>query len=649
MVFLIICSYIIISLEVCSLLNQLNNQITMLEVQFYILLISVIVIKLSGFGLPKTIPISKNIYQLFQLIKKNRLIFLFSIIILSIYVFQLFVSIKFPPNTSDVLYNHLSRIGYWLQQGSLKPYNGFNSIGSTYPYNNSLLMLWTVVFLRSDVFIGFSQFISALVISCTIYEFSVIFGFSKKSAVLAGLTFLTFPIVVLQATTAQNDLLVAAFASIACLLLMKFFLFGSTSRIVFSSLALALAIGTKQYAFFILPGYLGLCAYYIFKKRQEFRKVIIPWVFSLLLFTIALGMYAYIQNILFFGSFFGETSMVSTTIKEFSEPSSIIKKLSINSSRLFSQFISCEGLPLTVENSCLEIKNRLFSNIFTHNNFNIESRDYLLEQSHPFYIDERQVINEESSWFGVNGWILILPSVIIGLFFFISKKRLDIIFLFLTSLIHFAIISVFMNGWNPYIGRYLIISTVLIMPFTALVFTFFQKHFWRKLFILVYSSFCLFVMMFSIVNNVSRPLISKTQLVNLQIWGRSHSPFIQKIAYKIVPLANNWYDIWQLNDIDVKTLGARDYKYPLLIVENYVPETSTLGIVAQEGFVMDYLFFGDNFEREIIAITDYPNSIPSNPSADFLLLSPDYELGEYPGYRFVISNKGWKLYRWMPN
>jgi hypothetical protein len=198
-------------------------------------------------------------------------------------------------------------------------------------------------------------------------------------------------------------------------------------------------------------------------------------------------------------------------------------------------------------------------------------------------------------------------------------------------------------------GRYLIISTVLLMPFTALVFSFFQKHFWRQLIIFVYASFCLFVMVFSIVNNVSRPLISKTQLVNLQIWGRSHSPLIQKIAYKITPLANNWYDIWQLNDIDIKSLGARDYKPPLLIVENYVPETATLGIVAKEGFVMDYLFFGENFERKIIAITNYPNSVPSYPSADFLLLSPVYELGENPGYRFVISNKGWKLYRWMPN
>src|SRR3990170_133462 len=144
---------------------------------------------------------------------------MFGLFVIVAYSFLFFLSIYFPQNTTDALYNHLSRIGYWLQQGSLKPYNGLNNIGVIYPINNSLLMLWSIVFIRTDILVGSVQFISTIVTMLVIYCLGTELGFSRKKSILAALFYLTFPIVLLESITAQNDALAACYISSAFLFL----------------------------------------------------------------------------------------------------------------------------------------------------------------------------------------------------------------------------------------------------------------------------------------------------------------------------------------------------------------------------------------------------------------------------------------------
>jgi hypothetical protein len=649
-IFVLLSAYIVIVLEFSSLFNQLNNPFIVLGVQLFILGLTGLAVRLFKLNLPKRIDVKQiksKMMDFYSILSKNKLITIFSLFILSGYLIQIIVAIKFPQNTIDALYNHLSRIGYWLQQGSLKPYDGFNIIGSTYPYINSLLMLWPIIFIKSDVLVGFVQLFSSFAIAFTIFEFSCLFGFSRKSSLLTALTFLTFPVVILQSTTAQNDLLVAAYIGIAFLFMIKFFTGGTKFEIILSSLAMALAIGTKQYAFFVLPGYFGLLFYYLMKFKTEMRRHLSVWIVSILGCSIAFGMYAYFQNLLYFGTFFGGNGSNNSTVNELITPNIFLRKLSLNSARLFTQFISCEGLPITIEKGCWETKANLLSRFFVRDNFNIESGEYLLEIDTPFIIGERYSLNEESSWFGIASWVLVLPGVVIGFFFFLRQKRFDILFLLLTSVIHFAITSFFQRGWGPYMGRYLIVSIALIMPFTASLFSSLEKLFVGRFFTFLYCFCCTLIMVSSIVNNNSRPVVGKSQLINIQQWGKENSILFQKIAYKVTPFVENWYSIWQLSDVDIKTRGSRHFRTPLVLVENYVPENSSLGVIAKEGFVMDYLFFGDNFSRKITAITEINNLQVEEFTEEFLLLSPDFSIVENDTYRFVIENDGWIIYRRM--
>ena len=223
-VFLCTSAYIVLTLEIASLFLALDKPYAILLIQLLITVITALLLR-KKFLLPSTKSIKEDIRGVFEslraFIKQTPFLSIYFFIILLAYGFLFFLSIYFPQNTSDALYNHLSRIGYWLQQGSLKPYIGFNNIGATYPYNNSLLMLWSIEFLRSDFLAGSVQFFATITAALIVYRIGVELGFSRKNSLLSALLFLTFPIVLLQSITAQNDALAACFIGAAFLFLLK--------------------------------------------------------------------------------------------------------------------------------------------------------------------------------------------------------------------------------------------------------------------------------------------------------------------------------------------------------------------------------------------------------------------------------------------
>ena len=216
--FLIICSDIILVLEIAGLAGLLKYPAVILGIQ------AIFILGLGTYNLVKGIKIIKPGFPVFEKTRERADvgIIVFAALLTVIYGFLAFVQFRFPQSTSDSLYNHLSRIGFWLQQGSLKHYFSFVDVGTTFPYNNSLLMLWSVAFLRSDTLVGLVQFMALIFLALTIYALAVEFGYTPKGSILASLFFLTFPIIALESITAQNDILLASFLVAAFYFLLKF-------------------------------------------------------------------------------------------------------------------------------------------------------------------------------------------------------------------------------------------------------------------------------------------------------------------------------------------------------------------------------------------------------------------------------------------
>ena len=79
-------------------------------------------------------------------------------------------------------------------------------------------------------------------LSLSIYGLATLLRFSKTQAGFAALIFLTFPIVILQSGTAQNDILTACFFLAGLYFFISGFQLSNRLALLFSAIGMALAV-----------------------------------------------------------------------------------------------------------------------------------------------------------------------------------------------------------------------------------------------------------------------------------------------------------------------------------------------------------------------------------------------------------------------
>ncbi|MEN6571212.1 MAG: glycosyltransferase family 39 protein [Anaerolineaceae bacterium] len=635
--FLCASAYVIVTLEIAGFLTRLNQPAVILILQAVFTAVSFFIFRKKLIPL-KTLLASFKTVSVGSFVRKYPLAAVMVLVIAGFYGFLFFVSIHFPQNTSDSLYNHLSRIAYWLQQGSFNIYPAFNNIGSMYPLNNSVLMLWSVVFLRSDVLVGTVQFFATIAAAVILYALAVRFGFSRISGLLCALIFLTFPIVLFESITAQNDILAAAYIGAAILFLLNRNAEGQKNRLVFSALAMALAIGTKQYALFTLPGYILLAVIVIGRQRENKRKQLAFWTGTLVGLTVLLGLFSYARNIFIYQNPFGETRDINYA-ESYNSIGGVADRAVVNSLRLFSQFISCDGFPDSINRKCVRVKAAAFDAAFSKTRFNLESDKYLLSPDVPFSLTTIYPLNEESTWYGFLGWVLILPAFVYGIVYSIRRRKVEAIVIIATAILYFLATATFKNGWDEYLGRYLILAVLLIMPFASFIMS--DKRPVNRILVALIFITGILISSYSIVNDYSRPLVGRKEMVRLY----NESPMlIKKITYKTMPYITNEKSVWQESRTFQRAYGNQSFLIPLGMVDENVTPDSSLGIVAEGGYFPDYLFFGDDFSRRIYAIKDGQiDSQPEFPNLGYLLISPDFPDFNPSGFDLIERSDGWRL------
>ena len=154
------------------------------------------------------------------------------------------------PNSWDSMTYHLARAAFWRQDG------GVGYIADAYdgrlnanPPNSEAVLTFVLELTREERFAGLLQFSAAMVCLPAIVALARRVGCSNWEGIFGGLLFLTLPLVVLQASTTQNDLVVASLLLCAIV-----FLLGETRReLGLAGLATALAVGVKVTALYGLP------------------------------------------------------------------------------------------------------------------------------------------------------------------------------------------------------------------------------------------------------------------------------------------------------------------------------------------------------------------------------------------------------------
>lgn len=552
--------------------------------------------------------------RIIPLVRRHPALSLFALMIDAAYALNAYLILVVPPNNNDSSYLHMPRVAHWLQTGTFLSYPASIPIQLFYPINAQGLMFWTVLFWGSDQLVGYVQFSAALILMLSIFTLARFLNYGRAQAAFAALLFATFPQVFQQSTTTQNDLVPISFY-LAGLVFLLGGLQGSRkwADLFLPALGFALAVDTKQTAFFLIPGTVILIVIFVLKNRTQVLPFIYRFVpLSVFAFILAGGV-IYIHNIFIYHNPLGDPAYIQTESGVYNG-TPLIRGLWLNINRTAYQFIDTTGLPPIIEGYLFRGKARLAKTVYAWLKMPLEDPVGQNPKSvahFGYYV--RSLIQEDETWFGIFFPLLVVPAALFRLVR--SDIRKDSLPAGLWAVaVTFAIIELLLRpGWDRYIGRHFINSVVMLAPFAAAVY-------WPGKFQRIACSAVIVASLYMLGNvalyNTSKPLIGKNA-------------------------------IWNLSRIDKLTLENYEYDEPAHMVDQWVPENSTLAIPAG---TWEYYFFGPHLERKLVTVFDATECTDAvwlrrHGIAFFLIQNSKLTSGFWPAGVQLAAGKEWSLYR----
>lgn len=155
-----------------------------------------------------------------------------------------------PQNDFDVLIDHLWRAALWHENGAVGyPDCACAPYINAYPPHGEMGVLATMVLGGADRYVALVQGLAYLALPVGVIGIARSLGLSRRESLLGGLLVATLPVIALQASTAQNDLIVASFLVAAVALLLE----RHPAAHWLAAAATGLAVGTKVTAVIGIP------------------------------------------------------------------------------------------------------------------------------------------------------------------------------------------------------------------------------------------------------------------------------------------------------------------------------------------------------------------------------------------------------------
>lgn len=519
-----------------------------------------------------------------------------------------------PPNNNDSLATHMARVGYWLQHGSFFPWATQRVWQVTYPVNMQLQMFWIVLFLRSDRWVELVQWLGAFAAMVAIFGIARLLGASRPQALFAGLLWATFPEILLEATTTQNDLVAGTLFAAMIYLLFLGLKRRNMGALVLSALALGLGMGTKQTLFFLLPGLVLVLIHLLRWQGREVLGRLIVWGGMALGVFLLLGAYMFVVNLVSFGHPMGpETAVGAQTGGQTSQ--SLVENLTYNTFRLAYQAVDPTGLPDPLTGYGFKLKAVVVRAVTRLLHFPVES-NRATAQGHAFRLDERYAMQEDSAWYGLLFTVLVIPALLLQTVRGFRRKdalRAGIGILVITFLLMDA---AFRPGWDPFQGRYFIPVVALATACTAF-------------------------------------------LLRPGRWGRAANGLMVLAALVIVWQTFAWntakpiygqYAVWNKTRLEMETQQSFYMRAPAQMVEQVVPADATMGLLT-DGTYLEYPFFRADFQRRLVQI-EPPQRVQdavwlSGQGVEYILvLAPKgSSLNHLPSaWRAIANQEDWTIY-----
>jgi len=233
----------------------------------------------------------KNLFKFYFyniFLKKNfsfDLIFLYQLLIFVILILTFLTALIYPPNTPDSLSYHMPRVMHWIQNNNVEYYSTSITRQLFVSPFSEYVILHLQLLINGDYLANLVQWFSMIGSVIGVSLITKEFGGNNKSQLLSALFCATIPMGILQSNSTQTDYVVSLWIVIFVYFIVRYRATKSIKYIYGSSVALGLAILTKQTAYiFAFP----FCIWFLFlaiKKPNHFLLLlIIPLIISLINF-----------------------------------------------------------------------------------------------------------------------------------------------------------------------------------------------------------------------------------------------------------------------------------------------------------------------------------------------------------------------------
>lgn len=557
--------------------------------------------------------INWHFHSLKVFIKQHPLLSIWVGITALLYILQAALILLVPQNNYDSMTYHLSRIGYWLQHHSLAPWPTPNPRQTTFPMNAELAVMWTVMFSGGDRWAGFIQWLSVGMISLAGFGIARMLGARRSQALFTSLLFSNFTGILLQSSTTQNDLVVSALL-VTCL----YFLFlakKETSIVLvgFSGLAIGLAVGTKSTIAFVLPAFAICILIDLVQAKIRNLRFYLTWgAFSLAAFLLV-GAFGYIQNQIAYQNPLSDKVWTEGIINT---PISRGTLVTANTVFYTYQMLDFSAIPEPVATALTAGKSWFFTRVI--HRLNVPAQNAIPDQSLASLLNAPPVIHEDTSWYGLVAFLVLIPAAIYQLVIGLRRGSDPMRWMLVVMAAGFVLTFSAFSVWSPYKGRYFILPIALVTPLTYFIYSVKKNSIWAWLIAIL----SIFLAVNTVLNNPTKALVGQNA-----VWGQDR--------------------------LALRTLTNRSMQPVLQMVAEKVPENAVLATrLGQDDW--DYPLFGDHLQRNIVQLDPRAEKIDVDQArslhADYLLLSPMKRtfLQVPAGLEFTAEANGWLLFKVLP-
>ncbi|GAB4045228.1 hypothetical protein GCM10028810_15920 [Spirosoma litoris] len=501
----------------------------------------------------------------------------------------------------------------YVQRGTMRHFGGTNWNIDTYPKSVCTLQIYS--FLITGHFENGFKFIHHLSYwTAIVAVFGIVqrIGQNQLSAsFFCALAYALLPDFLMQSITTETDIVLTAYLSVLLYMLFSYRTSGTRqvgtppqpdSRYLYlAGMAFGIAYGHKITFTLLLPSVFVIMIYTVFLSPSWAITFGRTWrlaaaiLIGFCIWTLPTG---YLKNIEVFGHPIGPpTALKHQSVERAGSLSNLLEQGSRNVIRYGYDHVNLDGIrnlaigaevnhamrqPLVV------LENKLHMRLDEETDFSIQ----------PFAFDRKFVFYNANPYWGIFGFGLIFPLLILVLIGFVRST--PHFFLGIALLLHFAALS-YSAPYDPFKGRYFIETGVFGITFLALLFLHPRttvntpgRVIWKSYVGLVTVVGCLSALLAIFLNTRALPFA----------WT--------------APDGTSFVSAFQSDRIRQMTLGRPDTYIPYKRFDELVPDSATVAL-ATINDDYEYPLYGPHLSRRLIAINPFEKGLKPIPKeADYL-------------------------------